>query len=183
MTKIFLIGGLVGSNKVSRALENRKEGVNFHDTNLPDMAKKILIGLLVVVLLMQPTKNQSETRAENDISTVYALPAGVHETFEKKCYDCHSNNTQYPWYVHIQPIGWWMASHIKEGKDELNFSEFKTYEPKRAAHTLEEISEEIGGGHMPIESYTWLHPEAKVTADERKAINGWIASLGIKVKQ
>jgi hypothetical protein len=150
------------------------------------MAKKILIGLLVIVLLMQvmqPTKNQSDTPSENDISKVYALPAGVHETFVKKCYDCHSNNTQYPWYVHIQPIGWWMASHIKEGKDHLNFSEFKTYEPKRANHKLEEVSEEVGEGHMPIESYLWLHPEAKVTGEELSAINDWIASLGIKVKE
>lgn len=145
-----------------------------------------MIGLLIVVVLMQvmqPMKNQSDAPAENDISNVYALPAGVHETFVKKCYDCHSNNTQYPWYVHIQPIGWWMASHIKEGKDHLNFSEFKTYEPKRANHKLEEVSEEIGEGHMPIESYLWLHPEAKVSEEELRSINDWIASLGIKVKE
>ncbi len=150
------------------------------------MAKKIMIGLLVAVLLMQvmqPIKNQSDTPSENDISSVYALPAGVHDTLVKKCYDCHSNNTHYPWYVHIQPIGWWMASHVKEGKDHLNFSEFKTYEPKRANHKLEEVSEEIGEGHMPIESYLWLHPEAKVTDEELNAINSWIASLGIKVRE
>lgn len=150
------------------------------------MTKKILIGLLIVVLLMQimqPAKNESELRSPNDISKVYALPPGVHETFVTKCYDCHSNNTQYPWYVHIQPIGWWMASHIKEGKDELDFSEFATYNSKRANHKLEEISEEIAEGHMPIESYLWLHPEAKVSDDELKAINGWIASLGIRVKE
>lgn len=150
------------------------------------MAKKILIGLLVIVVLMQvmqPTKNQAEGISENDISKAYALPAGVHETFVKKCYDCHSNNTQYPWYVHIQPIGWWMASHIKEGKDELDFSQFKTYDAKRATHKLEEISEEIAEGHMPIKSYLWLHGDGKVTADELKEINAWIGSLGVPVKE
>lgn len=149
------------------------------------MAKKILIGLLVIVLLMQimqPTKNQSDTISENDISKTYALPAGVHETLVKKCYDCHSNNTKYPWYVYVQPIGWWMASHIKEGKDELDFSEFKTYSTKKANHKLEEVSEQIAEGHMPIKSYLWLHPEAKVTSEELENINAWIASLGIKVK-
>lgn len=148
------------------------------------MAKKILIGLLVIVLLMQvmqPTKNQSDTLSENDISRTYALPAGVHETLVKKCYDCHSNNTKYPWYVYVQPIGWWMASHIKEGKDELDFSEFKTYSAKKANHKLEEVSEQIAEGHMPIKSYLWLHPEAKVTPEELESINGWIASLGILV--
>lgn len=150
------------------------------------MKKKILIGLLIIVVLMQvmqPTKNQSELLSPNDISKVYALPAGVHETFVEKCYDCHSNNTKYPWYVHIQPIGWWMASHVKEGKDELNFSEFGTYDTKRANHKLEEVSEEIAEGHMPIDSYLWLHGESKVNNEELKAINSWIASLGIKVKE
>ena len=150
------------------------------------MTKKILIGLLIIVLLMQimqPTKNESELLSPNDISKVYALPAGVYETFVTKCYDCHSNNTQYPWYVHIQPIGWWMASHIKEGKDELDFSEFGTYDSKRANHKLEEISEELTEGHMPINSYLWLNGQAKVSDEELKAINGWIASLGIKVKE
>lgn len=150
------------------------------------MTKKILTGLLIIVLLMQimqPAKNESELLSPNDISKVYALPAGVHETFVAKCYDCHSNNTQYPWYVHIQPIGWWMASHIEEGKDELDFSEFGAYDSKRANHKLEEISEELAEGHMPIESYLWLHSKAKVSDEELKAINGWIASLGIKVKE
>lgn len=149
------------------------------------MAKKILIGLLVIVLLMQimqPTKNQSDTISENDISKAYALPAGVHETLVKKCYDCHSNNTKYPWYVYVQPIGWWMASHIKEGKDELDFSEFKTYSTKKANHKLEEVSEQIAEGHMPIKSYLWLHPEAKVTSEELENINAWIASVGVKVR-
>ncbi|HET9053854.1 MAG TPA: heme-binding domain-containing protein [Cyclobacteriaceae bacterium] len=150
------------------------------------MAKKILIGLLVILLfiqVMQPTRNQSNKLSENDISKVYALPAGVHETLMKKCYDCHSNNTHYPWYTYIQPVGWWMASHIHEGKEHLNFSEFKTYTAKRASHKLEEVSEEIGEGHMPLESYLWLHPEAEVTTEELNAINGWIASLGIKVAE
>lgn len=149
------------------------------------MVKKILIGLLAIVLLMQvmqPTKNQSDSLSENDISKTYALPAGVHATLVEKCYDCHSNNTKYPWYIHIQPIGWWMASHIQEGKEHLDFSEFKTYPSKKANHKLEEVSEEIAKGHMPIGSYLWIHPETKVTAEEQKSINEWIASLGIEVQ-
>lgn len=149
------------------------------------MAKKILIGLLVIILLMQimqPTKNQSDKISENDISYAYNMPVAAHEILVKKCYDCHSNNTKYPWYVYVQPIGWWMASHIKEGKDELDFSEFKTYSTKKANHKLEEVSEQIAEGHMPIKSYLWLHPEAKVTPVELEILNAWIASQGVKVK-
>jgi hypothetical protein len=149
------------------------------------MFKKIMIGLVAVLLIMQlfqPAKNKAEALSENDISKTYALPVGVHDILTQKCYDCHSNNTTYPWYTSIQPIGWWMASHIKEGKEHLNFSEFKTYPAKRANHKLEEVSEEITKGHMPLESYLWIHTEAKVTAEEVQAINAWITSLGIAVK-
>ena len=146
------------------------------------MGKKILVGIVMLVVIMQllqPTRNISEGSSANDISIVYAIPENVQQTFKQKCYDCHSNNTRYPWYIHIQPIGWWMASHIKDAKDDLNFSEFKTYNTKQANHKLEEISEVITEGSMPLKSYVWLHAEAKVTPEEVKAINDWTASLGI----
>ena len=150
------------------------------------MVKKILVGLLMLVLIMQllqPTRNISEGISENDISKVYAVPANIQHVFEEKCYDCHSNNTRYPWYIHIQPIGWWMASHIKDAKDHLNFSEFKTYTSTKAVDKLEELSEEITEGSMPLKSYVWLHADAAVTPEETKAINDWITSLGVKLEK
>lgn len=149
------------------------------------MGKKILVGivmLIVVMQLLQPTRNISEGASANDISQVYAIPENVQQTFEKKCYDCHSNNTRYPWYIHIQPIGWWMASHIKDAKDDLNFSEFKTYNSKKANHKLEEILETVTEGEMPLQSYVWLHADARVTPEEIKAISDWTASLGVAPK-
>lgn len=149
------------------------------------MRKKILIGLLllmVVMQLLQPSKNVASGNSVNDISAVYAVPVHVQEVLSQKCYDCHSNTTKYPWYVHIQPIGWWMAAHIKEGKEHLNFSEFKTYDAEKAAHKLEEVAEEITEGSMPLESYTWIHRDARVTPEETKAITDWIASVGIETK-
>jgi hypothetical protein len=133
--------------------------------------------------LLQPTENTSDGPFVNDISKTYAVPADVQHVFTNKCYDCHSNNTQYPWYIHIQPIGWWMASHIKEAKHDLNFNEFKTYTEKKATHKLESVMEAMDDGSMPISSYVWLHSEAKVTPEEAKAINAWILSLGISPKE
>ncbi len=150
------------------------------------MVKKVLSGLLVLVVVMQllqPRKNVSEGVSENDISKVYAIPVDVQSVLTKKCYDCHSNNTHYPWYIHIQPIGWWMASHIKDAKDELDFSEFKTYNEKKASHKLEEVMEAVTEGYMPLKSYVWLHRDAKLTAEETKAINDWVKSLGVIEKK
>jgi hypothetical protein len=101
-----------------------------------------------------------------------------------KCYDCHSNNTVYPWYYNIQPVAWWMAGHVDEGKEHLNFSEYKKYPAKRAAHKLEEVIEMIDEDEMPLKSYLVAHPEAKLSQQDKDAINTWIKSLGvIKVKE
>lgn len=149
------------------------------------MTRKIIIGVLMVLLVMQllqPEKNKAEGIAVDDISNTYKIPEAVHAVLVEKCYDCHSNNTRYPWYVHVQPIGWWLASHIKEGKDHLNFSVFKTYSANKATDKLEELSEAVTEGWMPLESYLWLHREAKVTPEETQLINNWISSVGVTVK-
>ena len=148
------------------------------------MVKKVSVAILFMILVMQllqPTKNVSPGISENDVSKAYDMPVEVHEVLVGKCYDCHSNNTRYPWYVHVQPIGWWLASHIKEGKEHLNFSEFKTYDQKKATHKLEELSEVVTEGSMPLSSYLIMHREAKVTAEETGMINSWITSLGVDI--
>ena len=150
------------------------------------MAKKIILALAAIFVIIQffrPERNTSDVLiTENDISKTVAITTEVHDIFRKKCYDCHSNNTTYPWYVNIQPVGWWMDGHIDEGKEELNFSEFKTYDKKRADHKLEEIYEEIAEGHMPIASYTITHRDAKITPDELEKIAGWLRSLNVPIK-
>ncbi len=148
------------------------------------MAKKIALGFLAVLVIIQffrPGRNIStEIITDRDISKVHAMPVDVHKLLIAKCYDCHSNNTNYPWYANIQPVAWWLADHVNEGKGELNFSEFASYEKKKADHKLEEVGEVVGDETMPLESYTLLHPETKITAEDKKAILGWLNSIGIK---
>jgi hypothetical protein len=145
------------------------------------------IGVLVIILLIvmqfiQPTKNRSEELiTEADISNVYAMPQDLHQTFVQKCYDCHSNNTKYPWYVNLQPIGWWLAAHVHDGKEHLNFSEFKNYSAEDAEHKLEEIGEVTEEKSMPLKAYTMLHEENKLTQEDEKAIFYWLSTLNVKV--
>jgi hypothetical protein len=148
------------------------------------MLKKIGIGLLVVLVLIQfirPAKNSAPGLSANDISLTYAsMPKDVHALLVKKCYDCHSHSTQYPWYASVQPMAWWLNSHIEEGKEHLNFSEFKNYDQDKAAEKLEEVSEAVTEGWMPLDSYTMIHKEAKITPQDAELINSWINSLGVK---
>jgi len=147
------------------------------------LPKKIALGFLAILVLIQffrPAKNiSSEIVTADDISKKYAIPENVHQVLIQKCYDCHSNNTIYPWYYNIQPVAWWMAHHVNDGKRHLNFSEFKTYPEKKANHKMEELSEAVNEGWMPLDSYLWMHHEASITATDRDAINAWIKSLPI----
>lgn len=144
------------------------------------MLRNALIALLVILILIQflrPEKNQSTGLSPNDITTKYAVPANVHTVLKRSCFDCHSNNTTYPWYNNIQPVAWWLNHHIHEGKDELNFSEFATYPPKKARHKLEEIGEAVTDGWMPLGSYLWIHHDARLKPEEAKLIANWAGSL------
>jgi hypothetical protein len=141
----------------------------------------LIIIILVVMQFIQPTKNRSEqVISDNDISKVYAIPQDLHQTFITKCYDCHSNNTNYPWYVNIQPIGWWLAAHVHDGKEHLNFSEFKNYSAERAEHKLEELGEVSEDKSMPLQAYTMFHENTELTEADQKAISEWLVSINIK---
>lgn len=144
------------------------------------MLRKVLIALLVVLVVIQfirPEKNQAAGPSPNDISTKYAVPANVQTVLKRSCFDCHSNNTVYPWYDNIQPVSWWLNHHVEEGKGELNFSEFASYSPKRAKHKLEEIGESVTEGWMPLDSYLWIHHDAKLSPEEAKLIADWAGGL------
>lgn len=144
------------------------------------MGKKILYGLLAVLVIMQfirPERNVSEIPSANDIRVQYPMPANVESILKRACYDCHSNNTSYPWYTNIQPIGWWMQHHVDEGKAELDFSEFATYSPKKADHKLEEVVEMVEEKEMPLESYTWIHKDAVLSTEEIEIVTQWANEL------
>src|SRR3990170_2982997 len=97
------------------------------------LLKKVLIGLLIVfvaIQFIQPARNSKQQGIASGITTQYNMPSNVEGLLRTACYDCHSNNTRYPWYANIQPMGWLLADHIKDGKAELNFDEFGSY-PKR----------------------------------------------------
>ncbi len=144
------------------------------------MIKKVFLGLGLLFLAAQfirPAKNISVAADTADIGTKYAVPPDVKRVLQKACYDCHSNRTRYPWYAEIQPVGWWLAKHVKDGKQHLNFSEFATYSSKRTADKLDQISDEVSQQAMPLPSYKWGHREARLTASEMKMLTDWADAL------
>lgn len=146
--------------------------------------KRISLILFLIFMGMQffqPDKNNQSMDMSNDISKVVAVPDSVYALLKSSCYDCHSNFTNYPWYSNIQPLGWWLKDHIDEGKSSLNFQEFALVKANerfktdalRQDHKLEEVIEMVDKGEMPLESYTFIHKEAKLSNAQRKMIVDW----------
>jgi mono/diheme cytochrome c family protein len=148
------------------------------------MIKKIFLGLALLFIALQfvrPAKNLSPVPGPQDITAKVTVPAGVQQVFAKACYDCHSDHTRYPWYAGVQPVGWWLSSHIHDGKQHLNFSEFGTYKAKTADRKLKQIAREVDDGSMPLNSYTLIHRDAILTAAEIKLIDDWVEAARTQI--
>lgn len=149
-----------------------------------NLFKNIGIAILLVLIIIQffhPERNLSNNTT-NDIATKYVVPDTVKAILKTSCYDCHSNHTEYPWYNNIQPVAWWLANHVNEGKQELNFNEFAAYRIARQYHKLEKISHEVNEGEMPMSSYTLIHTYAKLDAGQCKLVVDWANALHDTIK-
>ena len=141
------------------------------------MIKKILLALLAVFVIIQfvrPEKNESDDQL-NAVAKKYEVPMEVEDILKVACYDCHSNNTRYPWYASVQPCAWWLADHVNEGKRELNFSNFITRPIAVQNKKFDEIAKEVEEKEMPLHDYTYLglHKEANLTDAQRQIIVNW----------
>lgn len=137
------------------------------------IVKVIVIVLLVAFVGIQfiPTvRNRSEYVPKTDFMLVNTVPKKISEKLQVSCYDCHSNNTHYPWYSKIQPGAWFMAKHIKNGKEELNFSEWADYSDRRKKSKLKSIISQIKDDNMPLSSYTLIHKNASFSEEEKKEV-------------
>ena len=140
------------------------------------MIKKLLIGfvlLFIAAQFIQPSKNEGASAGPADITRALTVPDDVLALLKTSCYDCHSNHTDYPWYDRISPVSWWVAGHIKEGKRELNFTEFGNYSRKKQLNKLKETVELVEAGEMPLKSYLLLHGDARLTEAQKKRLTDW----------
>lgn len=151
------------------------------------MKTKILLGLAVVFLVIQffrPAKNLAAVTpfaGQDDITVLHPPSPVVRQILAESCYDCHSNHTRYPWYAEIQPVGWWLEDHIKDGRRELNFSEFATYPVKRQIKKLDALGDEVRDHTMPLTSYTLIHRGARLTEEQAAALTQWADAVAEQI--
>ena len=143
------------------------------------LKKKILFALLigfVAIQFIQPPRNKSDKVLPTDITNTVVVPNQVLNILQNSCYDCHSNNTRYPWYSFIQPGAWLMASHIRRGKVMLNFNQFGDLSNRKQQSKLQGIVNQIKDNEMPLSSYTFLHKNAILTTEQKTILINWATS-------
>lgn len=141
-----------------------------------NIVKKILLVsaiIFIAIQFIQPAHNKSDQLLASDISNTITISDSVQAIIINACYDCHSNNTIYPWYSNIQPMGWLMAKHIKNGKDALNFSEFGSYSSRRQLSKLNGIANSIRDDIMPLRSYKLIHKNSQLSSTQMKLVINW----------
>lgn len=144
------------------------------------MKKKIIIGLIVVVVLIQfirIDKTNPPAEPQQDFIVITQPPAEIVFLLKESCYDCHSNETNYPWYFNVAPISWWAKDHVNDGRKHLNYSTWGTYKKERKEHKLDEMYSEVEEGEMPLTSYTLMHGAAKLTPGQKTALLDWLRTV------
>lgn len=137
----------------------------------------VLLIVLVGIQFVPTTRNQSDMVPKTDFMVVNDVPENIQNIIKTSCYDCHSNNTDYPWYNKVQPVAWYLEYHVEHGKEELNFNEWGTYSSRRKNSKLKSIISQIEDDEMPLTSYTLVHREAKLSETEKKTVLDWVSKL------
>ncbi len=131
--------------------------------------KKIALGILVGLLAIFAIIQLVPYGRDHGNPPVMAEPAWdrpeTRALAARACFDCHSNETTWPWYSHVAPASWLVQDHVDDGRQVLNFSEWN-----RPQDEADEAAEEVQEGEMPPQSYLWLHPEARLSDAERQQL-------------
>lgn len=144
------------------------------------LKKKIIYGILgifVIIQFFRIDKGNPAINPDMDFVVLSSAPEDIRDLLRTSCYDCHSNETVYPWYSNVAPISWWVKDHINDARGHLNFSVWGEYNEKRKDHKLEEIVDEVTEHEMPLKSYLIAHSEAKLDDNQREQLTNWIQSL------
>lgn len=127
--------------------------------------------------LIRPSRTSEPIDPTSDLLTLTKPAPGVERLIRTTCYDCHSGQPRYPWYVNITPVNWWMQHHIDEGRHHFDASAWGRYSTERRSHVAEEAMEMVSEGEMPLGSYTWTHSDARLSEADRRALVSYFGTL------
>lgn len=133
----------------------------------------VLLGILVLFVGLQLVPAE---RTNPPVASPIQVPQDVQTVLRRACYDCHSHETHWPWYSYVAPISWRVVSHVDHGRRDLNFSEWPVFDFELQGLAFRDIEEQLDEGTMPLRDYLWLHPEARLSEEDRKLLLQWARS-------
>lgn len=139
----------------------------------------LIIIAFVVIQFFGPDRTTASNMTPDDINKKMQVPVNIQGIFKRSCYDCHSNETKWPWYSSVAPVSWVIADDITKGKAKMNFSEWGKMKESKQEERLSDICEQINEDKMPLPKYLLLHKDDALSKAEKDTIYSWVKSLGI----
>ena len=129
--------------------------------------------LLILALIGAGIQLVPVQRTNPPVDSALRAPPEVDAVLRRACYDCHSHETRWPWYSRVAPVSWFLARHVKHGRAELNFSDWPAFDFERQSLDMDEMWSEVKEGDMPLRSYLWLHPDARLSDEDKAVLRRW----------
>lgn len=134
--------------------------------------KYVVVFLFIILIAVQFVP---VSRSNPPVTSEIQTPENIKTILKTSCYDCHSNETSWPWYSRVAPMSWLVVNDVNEAREEMNFSTWGEYSQKKISKKLEEIWEEVDKGNMPLWQYVILHPESRLTDQDKIEIHNWVS--------
>jgi hypothetical protein len=135
-----------------------------------------LVAILAAMQLIRPARTNPPVDPAKTIQAHAQLTPEVAAILDRSCNDCHSNQTRWPWYSNFAPVSWFLVSHVNEGREDMNFSNWAEYSQSEQQNYLKKMCKEVQRGDMPIHSYLWLHTDAKLSSADVKTLCDWASA-------
>jgi len=146
--------------------------------------KVILLAVIVLFIVIQFIPSgipENKPENEKNISKSSLVTGPVLDHLRNSCFDCHSDQVQFPWYAKVAPSSWLLADHINEGKESLNFSGWEDYSKREKIGFLQKIKDEVESGNMPLKSYLLIHRDAKLSSEDILSLSKWTEAAMAKI--
>jgi len=137
----------------------------------------IVVVIFIAIQFVPIDRENPIGDANSDLLMQTQASQEVQSIMRNACYDCHSNETVWPWYSNIAPVSFVIANHIEEGRDHLNFSDWASYDKEDQSYILKNMKKEIDKNAMPLKGYVKMHANAEMTNERKALIFAWIDSV------
>jgi hypothetical protein len=133
----------------------------------------VLVVILVGIQFVRPARTNPPVDPGQTIESHVQMTPEVASILDRSCRDCHSNKTTWPWYTNTAPVSWWVIDHVNHGRSHFNYSEWGKLKRDDQDKSLREICDEVQEGLMPLPSYLPMHPNARLSEQDKTTICDW----------